>query len=45
MDTAKKRIMIVDDDKEFLEEFEAILSYVNYEVTTASDGDSACPAH
>jgi DNA-binding response OmpR family regulator len=34
------KILIVDDDKEFLEEAKEMLTLSGYEVATASDGDS-----
>ena len=40
MDT-KKRIMVVDDDKEFLEELEYMLCQAGYDVTATSDSSSA----
>ena len=37
----KKKIMIVDDDKEFLEELKEALTLSGYDTATFSDGDSA----
>ena len=37
----KKKIMIVDDDKEFLEEFKEMLNLSGYHTTTFPDGTSA----
>ena len=38
---SKKKVMIVDDDKEFLEELKETLNLNNYEVAAFSDGTSA----
>jgi len=38
---SKKKIMIVDDDKEFLQELKETLNLNNYDVATFSDGTSA----
>ena len=41
---AEKRILIVDDDKEFLEELKETLVLTGYDVTGTSDGVSAVKA-
>lgn len=38
---SKKKVMIIDDDKEFLEELKETLNLNNYEVAAFSDGTSA----
>ena len=38
---SKKKIMIIDDDKEFLEELKEMLNLSGYDTVTFSDGTSA----
>jgi len=41
---AKKKILIVDDDKEYLEELSEMLTSAGYDITSISDGSSAIKA-
>lgn len=41
---AQKKILIVDDDKEYLEELNEMLTRVGYDVTAISDGAAAIKA-
>ena len=41
---AQKKILIVDDDKEYLEELSEMLTLAGYDVTAISDGASAIKA-
>ena len=41
---SQKKILIVDDDKEYLEELSEMLTLAEYDVTTISDGASAVKA-
>lgn len=37
----KKKIMVIDDNKEFLEEFQEVLNLLGYDTTTFTNGTSA----
>lgn len=41
---AQKKILVVDDDKEYLEELSEMLTLAGYDVTSISDGSSAVKA-
>jgi len=42
--TAEKKVLIVDDDKEFLEELREMLAVTGYDVTSVSDSIAAIKA-